>query len=423
MSNIAAIPVSVHAGVTRIFHFIRYSSRQFYLQNGLQIASSLAYATLLSIVPLVIVMFGFFGGLPLLEGVSESIQAFVFSNFVPSFGDTVQKYILDSSIKASQLTITGSILLLAIAIMLMATIDSAFNHIWRISRRRNPLSRFLVYWAVLTLGPLLVGAGLVSTSYLLSLPVISDVDSALQIRTRLLSWLPFLSTWLAFALVYILVPNGYVNRLHALIGSLFSALLFEFAKYGFGIYVMAMTTYETIYGAIAIIPLFLVWIYVSWVIVLLGAHITFCFSSFQTEQEKCGVYGTGWEFRDAFRIIGQLWSAQKHGNSLDIPGLKRRGITLPQAEVDEIFEHLLREKWVNYTSSGDWILTRDLAALTLYDLQKILHCRFPFEGIKNPRDGWERSLQSFFETCHDEMKDILSVPISSLLDEGDQTGK
>jgi membrane protein len=404
-----------YTSVTHALYFARYFIRQFYLQNGLQIASSLAYATLLSIVPLVTVMFGFFGGLPVLEGVSGSIQEFVFANFVPSFGYTVQKYIQDFSIKASQLTITGSILLLVIAIMLMATIDTAFNRIWCIRTRRNPMARFLVYWAVLTLGPLLVGAGLVSTSYLLSLPIISDVDSALQIKSRFLSWMPFLTTSVAFTLLYIIVPNCYVNRFHALIGGLFSAVMFEFAKYGFGFYVRDMPTYETIYGAIAVIPLFLIWIYVSWVIVLLGAHITFCLSSFQLEGEKAGADRVGWEFRDAFSIIGQLWAAQKDGKTVNIPALKKEGITLPQNQINEIFERLLRKKWVHRTSSGNWILARDLSEVTLFDLQKILHCRLPFEGIENPGDKWERSLQSFFEAHRGEMKNILSVPIGSLM--------
>jgi membrane protein len=364
-------------------------------------------------------MFGFFGGLPVLEGVSESIQEFVFANFVPSFGYTIQKYIYGFSIKASQLTITGSLLLLVIAIMLMATIDTAFNHIWCIRRRRNPLSRFLVYWAVLTLGPLLVGAGLVSTSYLFSLPVISDVDSALQIKARFLSWLPFLTTSVAFTLLYIVVPNCYVKRLHALIGGLFSAIMFEFAKYGFGFYIRDMPTYETIYGAIAVIPLFLIWIYISWVIVLLGAHITFCLSSFKLEGEKAGADRIGWEFRDAFRIIGQLWSAQKDGNVVNIPRLRKEGIKLPQNQINEIFECLLRKKWVQRTSSGDWILARDLSEVTLFDLQKILHCRLPFEGIENPDDRWEGSLQSFFKTNRGEIEDMLSVPIRSLLGEED----
>lgn len=407
--------VSVHPAFMHGFYFARYFIRQFYLQNGLQIASSLAYATLLSLVPLVAVMLGFLGGLQVFSGVVESVQSFVFNNFVPSFGYTVQKYIYDFSVKASQLTITGSILLLVIAVMLMATIDTAFNRIWCIRSRRRPLSRFLVYWAVLTLGPVLVGAGLVSTSYLLSLPIVSDVDSALQIKSRLLSWMPFLTTSVAFTLIYIVVPNCYVNRFHAVCGGLFSALLFEFAKYGFGIYVRAMTTYETIYGAIAVIPLFLIWIYISWVIVLLGAHITFCLSSFYLEGEMRGPVRTGWEFRDAFRIIGRLWSAQKDGSTLDIPALRKQGIRLPQNQINEILECLVRKKWVYVTSSGNWVLARDLGEVSLLDLQKVLHCRLPFDGIKNPRDQWEHSLQSFFETHHDEVTGVLSVPIGSLL--------
>ena len=185
-----------------------------------------------------------------------------FQVFVPELGWTVQGYIMNFSDKASQLTITGSMILVFIAIMLMATIDNAFNRIWFVRNKRNPVSRLLVYWAVLTMGPLLIGFGLASTSYLLSIPVVIDVESSFNLRAKILSWLPFLTTSVAFTLLYILVPNCRVTKRHALFGGVFCAVLFEFAKYGFGVYVRAMPSYQNIYGAISVVPLFLIWIYV-----------------------------------------------------------------------------------------------------------------------------------------------------------------
>ena len=269
----------IRDNLIKVLYFSRFFLRHFYTLRGMQTASSLAYTTLLSIVPLIAVMFGLFGKIAILQDVSASIQEFVFTNFVPHFGQTIQGYISGFSTKASQLTITGSMVLVVIAIMLMATIDNAFNRIWFVTKKRNPIARLLVYWAVLTMGPLLIGIGLASTSYLLSLPVVADVDSTLNLKAHFLSWLPFLTTSIAFTLLYILVPNCYVSKRHALVGGIICAILFEFAKYGFGIYVRTMPSYENIYGAISIIPLFLIWIYVSWVIVLFGAHISFCLSS------------------------------------------------------------------------------------------------------------------------------------------------
>ena len=257
-----------------------YILRHFYLSNAMQVASSLAFTSLLSLVPLLTVMFGLFGEISVLQNFSTLIQNFIFANFVPEFGQTIEQYIYIFSTKASQLTISGSVFLVLIAMMLLATIDNSFNRIWKIKKKRNPIKRILIYFSLLIMGPLLIGIGLALTSYLLSIPVIADVDTTFNVKTHLLGWLPFLMTSIAFILLYILVPNCYVYKKYAVSAGVICAILFELAKYGFGIYVKEMSGYENIYGALAILPLFLVWIYISWVIILFGAHITFCLSSF-----------------------------------------------------------------------------------------------------------------------------------------------
>ena len=227
-------------GVVWLFYFCWFAVRQFSQRRGFQNASSLAYTTLLSIVPLVGVMFSFFGDLPVFKEVSELVQEFVFGNFVPAFGQTVQEYLIKFSVKASQLTVTGIAALILIALLMMSTIESSLNHIWNVLSRRKAMSRFLTYWAILTVGPILVGAGLYSTSYLLALPVVSSVDSSLMIKGKILTLMPFITTSLAFTLMYILIPNCYVNRRNAIIGGLVAALFFEMAKYAFGLYVKAV---------------------------------------------------------------------------------------------------------------------------------------------------------------------------------------
>ena len=263
-----------------IFARTSYILRHFYLSNAMQVASSLAFTSLLSLVPLLTVMFGLFGEISVLQNFSTLIQNFIFANFVPEFGQTIEQYIYIFSTKASQLTISGSVFLVLIAMMLLATIDNSFNRIWKIKKKRNPIKRILIYFSLLIMGPLLIGIGLALTSYLLSIPVIADVDTTFNVKTHLLGWLPFLMTSIAFILLYILVPNCYVYKKYAVLAGVICAILFELAKYGFGIYVKEMSGYENIYGALAILPLFLVWIYISWVIILFGAHITFCLSSF-----------------------------------------------------------------------------------------------------------------------------------------------
>ena len=261
-----------------------YIFRHFYLSNGIEAASALAFESLLSLVPLLTVMFGLFGQISILQDFSTMIQNFIFTNFVPEFGQTIEQYMYIFSSKASQLTISGSFILIIIALMLLATIDNTFNRIWEIKKKRNPIKRVFIYFLLLIMGPLLIGIGLALTSYLLSIPVIADVDTAFNIRTHLLHWLPFLMTSITFILLYILVPNCYVSNRHAVIAGIICAILFELAKYTFGIYIKEMSDLENIYGTLAIVPFFLIWIYISWVIILFGAHITYCLSLFYKDK-------------------------------------------------------------------------------------------------------------------------------------------
>lgn len=408
-----------------LFFFARFSVRQFYRQRGLQIASSLAYATLLSLVPLVTVMFGFLGGLPIFENMGDSIQSFIFQNFAPAFGDTVRGYLEEFASKASKLTGTGIIILVAIALMLMATIDSALNTIWHVRRRRNPVARFLVYWAIISLGPLLLGIGIVSTSYLLSTTVVSGVDVSLGIdlKNSLLSYVPFLTTSVAFSLLYIVIPNCYVSRRNAVIGGVTAAILFELAKYGFGIYVKSVPSYEAIYGAIAIVPTFLVWMYLSWVIVILGAHITFCLSAFRMDFEQNNTRDADWTFIDVFRLIFILWEAQKQGQSFNSSKMKKYRIKLPQFQVTEIMELLLSAEWVQRSSRGTWLLSRDLAEVTLLDLYRIIPRRLPGQMEYSGKDTLTKDLQQLLNKHNEDLDKLLSQPLRDFLSEAERDVK
>jgi membrane protein len=396
-----------------LYYFSSFVIRQFVARRGLQTASSLAYTTLLSIVPLVGVMFSFFGNLTVFKEISEVMQEFIFSNFVPAFGETVEDYLISFSITASKLTTTGIAVLVLIALLMMSTIESALNHIWNVLARRKPIARFLVYWAILTLGPVLIGASLYTTSYLLALPVISSVDESLMITSRLLILLPVLTTGIAFSFMYILVPNCYVDWRNAVIGGVTAALFFELAKYSFGVYVKSVPTYQVIYGAIAVIPMFLIWVYVSWLVVILGAQIAYSLSVFRLDDaiEKRDKHQ--WEFLDAFKIIAELWQAQKDGKQLTSAQIKRRGIRIPHLMQNEILELLRKANWVHRTSAGTWILSRDMNELTLLDLYQLLPCKFP-EKITTPSNKWHQTLEHVINSYSDNQQQHLSVPLGEL---------
>jgi len=219
---------------------------------------------LLSLVPLVAVIFALFSAFPMFADVSLQLRHFVFANFIPATGDVIQNYIEQFVANSSRMTAVGAFGLIVTSLLLMYSIDSALNTIWRSPRARPKIYSFAVYWMILTLGPLLAGASPAISSYLLLNSVIDDV----------LRIFPLILSWAAFWLLYSIVPTTQVRNRDALIGSLVAALLFEAGKKAFALYITAFPSYQLIYGVIAVVPLLFVWVYWTWCIVLLGAEIT-----------------------------------------------------------------------------------------------------------------------------------------------------
>lgn len=253
------------------------------------LAGNLAYVSLLSLVPLIAVMFALFSAFPMFAEVSGQLKGFIFNNFVPAAGTTIQSYLEQFVENVNKMTAVGIGGLIITALLLMYSIDSALNTIWR-SKRKRPLTySFAIYWMILTLGPLLVGASLAISSYLLSLHW-ATVSGVSWLVDALLRTFPLVLSWLSFWLLYSIVPTAQVAARDALVGSLFASILFELGKKCFAHYVTMFPSYQLIYGVLAAIPILFLWVYWTWCIVLLGAEITVTLGDYrqmkQEEQER-----------------------------------------------------------------------------------------------------------------------------------------
>jgi membrane protein len=346
----------------------RIFGRRFIEDRCDQTASSLTFTALLAVVPIVTVALTLVSAFPVFESLTEHLRDFVMTNMLPKSADLITTYAEQFSENAAHLTAVGIGFLGVTALLLMLTIDAAFNRIWRVSRPRPLLQRIFVYWTVLTIGPLFVGASLSLTSYLLTLSL-GVVDEVPGMGTALLRFVPLVLTSAAFALLYFMVPNRTILKRDAMIGGVAAGAGFEVMKQGFGVYVTHFPAYTMVYGAFAAVPIFLLWIYLSWLIVIGGAVLV---AALPEWRERAGQSQPvpGSDLFDALQILKILWRAHQTGEIVTLsrlhPAVKVR---LDYLEV--LLNTLVGATWVARCGAGGWVLSRDISAIKVEDVYRL----------------------------------------------------
>lgn len=388
--------------------------RRFLEDECLPSAGMLAYTTLLAVVPLTAVALAVISAFPVFEKWSGVIQEFIFSNFVPAAGQVVQEYVMQFADKATQLTAAGVVFLIFIAVMLMWNVERTLNRIWRVTTARRLVNRFMVYWSALTLGPLLIGASLAISSYLVSLPLISEAAATLGVRSRLIHVAPFVASLAAFTLLYLMVPNRRVRPRNALAGGLLAATLFELAKRGFAFYVTNFPAYEQIYGTLATVPIFLIWVYVSWVVILLGASFAASLDTFQY-LDRTGSRERQHDFVLFYRVTGHLWRAQQEGETLSLAELARHEPGADDARLALMLDRLYQARIARGDEDGRWVLIRDPGSLTLLDLYRASGFPLPLPADEPAgTDAWNRQLFAVLSGLAEPAEQYLGRPLENL---------
>lgn len=350
-------------------NFIVLVYRRFKEERCFQLCGSLTFTTMLALVPLVTIMATVMTAFPVFDSVVETLRAYVATNLVPAGSSRlITVYMQQFAENAARLTALGIVLLGATAIMLMLTIDRAFNTIWRVKRPRSLIQRVLIYWSVLTIGPMLIGGSLSLTSWLIS-QSLGVGRQAPELVVAFLKLGPLVLTSVAFGFLYRTVPNRQVTVLDAVVGGIIAAFAFEAMKIGFGHFVANFASYKLVYGTFASLPILLMWIYLSWVVVVFAAVITAVLPYWRSG----GVLlkkAPGSQFVAAMEILKMLYRAYLDGYVLNLQQL-RIALKLSWEDAEAILDKLVIAGWVAKLQGNGWVLARDAGGIPVKEIFRL----------------------------------------------------
>lgn len=380
----------------------------------LTLAASLSYATLIALVPLSAVGFALLAAFPVFEEVQRQIQALILQNFLPSAIDTVQEYLNRFAGRARDLTAVGVVGLAVTAMLLFYAVEAAMNTIFRVSRARPLVPRFMVFWAILTLGPLLMGASFSMGASLVTANGMVAEEAGWKVAAPVL---PTLLSITAFTLFYAIIPYRPVRFRNALIGAALAGLVFSLLRYLFTLYVTTFPAYQTLYGALATVPMFLFWVYLSWAVILAGAVITAELPAWGIGEVGSGyVNSPGARLVLALGILAELYRATQRGGGVGT-GQLLGALPAHDRAVEDVLRQLRQTNYVDATSRGRWLPARDLHATTLYDLFTDLSLNVgPEVAIHGTSVApWRERLDRILAADAERQRELMTVSLKDLL--------
>jgi membrane protein len=387
--------------------FIRFVVTRFAQDRCVQIAASLTFTTLLSLVPLITIALTLFSAFPVFEDFSSQIKIFLLGNLMPATaGNVITHYTEQFAESAGRLGAAGVVFLAVTAMLMMLTIDQAFNTIWRVTRPRTMLKRLIVYWAVLTLAPVLVGASLSLTSWLVGLSM-GYAKHIPIFGVGVMKVLPVLFTTLAFAMLFRLVPNRYVPLSHALIGGLVASVLFETMNRVFGLYISHFPAYKLVYGAFASVPIFLMWVYLSWLTILLGAVVAASLPHWRTPQAQ--YLPAAVQMLDALRVLQIMSRGMQQGVVMTIPALSKM-LHLDFYMLERIMERLGSANLVRKAEDQGWLMMKDVRHVRATEL---LHLFVLDPSVLLAEQGSD-PLKQWLATCAATLEKSTDVSLQEL---------
>jgi membrane protein len=407
--------------------FALYALRRFNADGCFAASGALSYTTLVSLVPLAVIALGSLSSFPIFAPVRDQLLGLVMENFVPSIGAQAAWWFRAFADSATQTTAIGAAGIAATSILLLVTVEDQLNLIWRVTAPRPWVQRLLAYWTLITLGPILIGISLsLSTYFEIAARQAGFGEQALAWFAS--SWLhglaravPALLEFLALTLLYGLIPNCAVRWRDGALGAVIATLAIEILKVGFSIYIGATSFYSTVYGALAVIPIFLLWMYISWMAVLLGAVVAAALPNWRIDGRIGKVPAGGVRLGLSLALIAALARAQRHGETRSTPALAAE-LGVATTVIDEHITPLAEAGFAAHTQSGRWVLAWSPETATLHDLYEAL--RLPLVGrwtdlVSTP---WQRQVAPAMGRIVQAETAAMQVTIASLIAETDDTG-
>ena len=400
----------------RLVMFWRFLWRRFLDDRCFESAGALAFTTMFALVPFTAVVLAILSAFPAFDDWTARLTSFIFDNFLPASAQQLQGKLETFKHSAQELSTSGVIALVVSILLTMWSIEQTFNRIWRVPSAPPKLVRFLMYWTLLTLGSLLAVATLTATSALFSVPALAGIE-ATSFGEYLLSYLPVLLELVAFTLAYKFIPHRTNQLRFAFAGALLATLLFEWLKWGLAIYLRG-ANFQQLYGAMAVVPILLMWVYLSWLAVLFGASLAASLASFRYQPRALRL-SPGAELYGVLRLLGRFDEARRDGLGLHLAELKQREPGLTDELLQTMITALCEMNIVQRAESGAWLLSRDLHSVGLEELYEGMSLRVPTGDLCLPQrhDPIGRAAHAALEQLRAPLRAPLERSVASYLED------
>lgn len=392
---------------------IQYLFSRFNADRCSENAAALTYMSLFALVPLLTVIYTMASAVPAFQGLEVKVQAFLFENLMPDTNSEITGYLEDFSRQAKNLTGPGIAFLLITAVLMLRNIEKALNQIWRASENRSPISSFMLYWAVLSLGPITIGLALAISTYLSSFAGALEAYDVIGAQAFMLKIAPLLLSTAGFSLIYMAVPNCRVPFKHSLIGGFVAACAFHIARAAFTDLVVG-SSYTFIYGAFAAVPLFLLWIYLSWNIVLIGGILVHSLSAYQSEEQARRPL-----VLKSLDVLNVLWQKQKTGQPVgEIELLNGKHAVTRGLDSDswrKMRDIFLEKKLIAENEKGQYLLSRDLNTITIWQLKEWVNNEHSLTEEEAPgKQAWQQQAYRLLQEQRRQQRSSLDIDLVSL---------